>query len=231
MASIDLHLHEVGEKWMPPVCARCGAESRYVRTKTVVWSPWWVPLAALLTGFVIFLPYFRLLISFVAGGSDTNRRVTFHLPFCARHRHHWRWRWWPLVVVLVLSLGLLGGGLAVATQPEPLNEMGLLIAGSGILGLALWGVLAIVLPRTGIRITDLAGTALTLSGVSEPFCRAVAQRRLQGPAAVRDDEEDLPRRRKRQITCPACGARYSQRRPRCPSCGETNDSLGQGRFW
>jgi hypothetical protein len=38
---------------MPPVCALCGRKGKYVRSKRFVWSPWWVPLVVLLTGFLV----------------------------------------------------------------------------------------------------------------------------------------------------------------------------------
>jgi hypothetical protein len=218
MAAIDLHLHETEANWMPPVCARCGAKGRYVRAKTIVWWPWWAPLVAMLTGFIVFLPYIRLVFASLAGGSDTNRRVTIHLPFCARHRNHWRWRSWPLAGVMLAALGLIAAGIMVGTRLGR-NQTGFLLVACGVLGLVLWGVLALLLPSTGIRITDLAGSALTLAGVSERFCQAVAKRRQQPPSA---NEEDLPRP-KHLKTCSACGEEYSRGRRRCPQCGEANE--------
>jgi hypothetical protein len=202
MTSVDLHRHEVEEGWMPQVCARCGDESRCVRAKTVVWSPWWMPLVVVLTGFVIFLPFVRLLFAAALGGSETNRRVTLHLPFCGRHRNHWRWRSWPLMAVLTLSVGATAGGIVVdrvETLLEVTNKTGLLVFAIGVLGLVVGGALAL----TGIRVSDLAGSALTLTGVSETFCDAVAARRLQKPkpggaAFEMSDYDDLLRRRRRE---------------------------------
>jgi ribosomal protein L40E len=213
MAAVDLHLHEVEDGWMPPVCARCGAESLYVRAKTTVWSPWWVPLVAMVTGFVIFLPFIRLLFAGLTGTSETSRRVTLHLPFCDRHRNHWRWRFWPLAGLFMLSLGLIGGGITVATQWEPTSDLAVKMIGMGVLCFVVWGLLALILPRTGIRMTDMAGTALTLAGVSELFCDAVAERRLQQPIGT----EAIPKR-----TCTACGGLSPAAAPKCYHCGQAS---------
>src|SRR5262245_27336349 len=163
MASIDLHLHEVEAGWMPPVCARCGRNGKYARAKMVVWSPWWVPLVILLTGFLILLPFVRWLFVGTALGPDANRRVRLHLRFCERHRNHWRWRAWLLTVVLLLSLGLIAGGvvgLAAGAPPEaPTKMVWLLMAAGGLLGVVAWRLLATILSLTAIRIKDLAGTA------------------------------------------------------------------------
>jgi hypothetical protein len=238
MASIDLHMHEAQGEWLSPVCARCGARGRYTCSKTIVWSPWWMPLLVLATGFLILVPFVRVLFF---GVMDSGRRVTVELPFCASHRNHWRWRSWPLSALLLLALGLIGAGIAVAAMArrwDPANDVdifgrtifgiGFIFAGFGVVGLLVWWVFSIIVPFTGIRIADVAGTALTLTGVSEAFCDAVAERRLQKPAsadAPRAPADDDRQRRKRERSCPACGERYSRKRPRCPACGETNDLL------
>jgi hypothetical protein len=200
MASLDVHLHELEDRWLPPVCARCGASGRYRRAKTIIWSPWWVPLVVVLTGFVFFIPYVRLVFGYLAGGSDTNRRATMHLPFCARHRNHWRWRSWPLAGLVILSFGLIGCGVAIEIQLQPANKMGFLLIGFGILGLILWAPLTILVPLTGIRIKDLSGSAVTLTGLDEEFCVAVAKRRRRKtsskePFEMSEYDERLRRRR------------------------------------
>src|SRR5882762_7107 len=71
--------------------------------------------------------------------------------------------------------------------------------------------LAMILPLTAIRISDLAGTALTLTGVSEAFCDAVAQRRLEQSTGA----EAIPKR-----TCTACGGLSQAAVPTCYHCGQ-----------
>src|SRR6266700_7431758 len=135
MASIDLHLHEVEAGWMPPACARCGDDADCTRSKTVVWSPWWMPLLIMATGFLILVPFVRVLFF---GLLDTGRRVTIHLPFCDRHRNHWRWRSWPLLGLLLIALCLIGGGITVASMPrqlDPANEVEFLSLGVAGLGM------------------------------------------------------------------------------------------------
>jgi hypothetical protein len=204
MASIDLHLHEVEAGWMPSVCARCGRKGKYARAKTVVWSPWWVPLVILLTGFLILLPFVRWLFMGTALGPDAHRRVRLHLRFCERHRNHWRWRAWLLTALLLVSLGLIVGGvvgLAAEIPPAATTKMAWLqMAAGGLLGVVVWRVLATILSLTAIRIQGVAGTALTLAGVSEEFCHAVAKRRRQKPKSGAPFEtsayDDLLRRRR-----------------------------------
>jgi hypothetical protein len=238
MASVDLHLHEVDEAWLPPVCARCGDRACCCRAKTVVWLPWWMLLLVVVTGFLILVPFVRVLF---VGALDMGRRVTIHLPFCEKHRNHWRWRSWPLVGLLTIALGLITAGIAmasVATRWDPRNEMHILgrgiadigIVGSciGVLCLVAWAPLAMILPYTAIRVSDLAGSALTLNGVDEAFCDAVAERRLkptsEGVSLGATTERDDHPRGKRQKTCDKCGQDYSPRRLRCPNCGEANDA-------
>jgi hypothetical protein len=55
--------------------------------------------------------------------------------------------------------------------------LGLALVGSGGIGFILCAVLAVILPFTAIRVTDLAGSALTLTGVNDIFCEAVCKRR------------------------------------------------------
>jgi hypothetical protein len=184
MASIDLHLHEVEDGWMPPICACCGRKGKYVRVKQVTWSPWWVPLVILLTGFLLLLPFVRWLFLGTILGPDANRRVTLHLPFCKRHHNHWRWRAWLLIPLLGLSLGLIAGGifgLVAAPAPREMTIAWLLMAAGGVLGLVVWRVLAMILSMTGIHIHGLTGTAFTLVGVDRAFCDAVDKRRLRKP--------------------------------------------------
>jgi hypothetical protein len=208
MPAIDLHLHEVEAGWMPSVCARCGRPGKYARAKTVVWSPWWVPLVVFFTGFLILLPFVRWLFIGTALAPDANRRVRLHLRFCKRHRNHWRWRAWLLTGVLLASLGLIAGGvigLVAETSPEPATRMTCLqmIAG-GLLGVVVWRVLATILALTAIRIKGVAGTALTLAGVAEEFCDAVAKRRRRKPKSgvpfeMSAYDERLRRRRERRL--------------------------------
>src|SRR5262249_11899118 len=160
-----LHLHEVEDGWMPPVCARCGEEGDHVRAKTVVWSPWWVPFVAMVGGLIIFFPFVRLAFAALLGLSVTNRRVTLHLPFCERHRNHWRWRSWPTAGVLLVALGFIGVGIAMIAQTDPESKWnGVVLGGAGLIALGFWAILVLVLPFTAIRISDMAGTALTLAG-------------------------------------------------------------------
>lgn len=176
----------------------------------------------------------------VIGALDSGRRVTMHLPFCERHRHHWGWRFWLLTVVLLAALGLIARGIMVAcvsARLDPGNDVNILglsiarvgvaAAGIGVLGVICWRVLAALLWLTAIRISDVAGTALTVRGVDEAFCDAVAERRRGKlpPAPFAIPNEDERPRRKCQKACPACGEKYSPRRPRCPQCGEANESL------
>lgn len=186
MASVDLHLHEVEDGWMPPVCAVCSDQGDCVRAKTVVWSPWWVPLVAMVGGFIIFFPFVRLLFGALAGLSDTNRRVTLHLPFCERHRNHWRWRSWPTAATLIASLSLIAGAIVVIVQATDADSKwtGVVLGAGGLAGLVVWAILMLVLPFTAIRISDVAGTALTLSGVDPSFCNADAQRRHEKSSSI-----------------------------------------------
>jgi hypothetical protein len=232
MASIDLHLHEVEEGWMPAVCARCGDAAQCTGARTIVWSPWWMPLVVIVTGFLILVPFVRVLLF---GALDSGRRVTMHLPFCERHRHHWRWRFWLLAAVLLAALGLVAGGITLASlsaRLDPANEVdilglsiaavGVAAAGIGVLGVVGWRILAAILWSTAIRISNVSGTALTMRGVDKVFSDAVAERRggrLPPASFARLDDDERPRR-KRHKACPACGAMYSPRRPRCPECAK-----------
>jgi hypothetical protein len=105
-----------------------------------------------------------------------------------------------------MSLCLIGGGIALSVLETQLGELTrmapLLISASGVLGLVFWMILAAVLPLTAIRIKSLAGTALTLIGVHEKFCDAVAERRAQSNRAAfetSDYDEMLRRRRERRF--------------------------------
>jgi len=160
-----------------------------------------MPLLVVATGFIIYLPYIRLLFFALAGISEADRRVTIHLPFCEWHRNHWRWRSWPLAGILILSLGLIGVGIFIGTQVDPKNQTAILMVVIGVLGLLLRWILGFILQFTVIRITDLAGTALTLTGVSESFCDAVDEHRGEKPESssepfeTSDYDERLRRRR------------------------------------
>jgi hypothetical protein len=195
-----------------------------------------MPLLILVTGFLILVPFVRVLF---LGTLDAGRRVTLHLPFCDRHRNHWRWRTWPLRGLVLLSLSMIAGGVAVATMPvlqdlrNAVDVFGVGITGlaiiGGLLGLLVWGLLLIVVPFTGIRISDVTGSALTVTGVDEAFCEAVDERRRDpltgGSHSESREPGDRPRAKKKQKVCSCCGESYSPRRPRCPHCGEANDSL------
>ena len=115
MARARIYYDEAIRRRLPPVCMKCGRNTRDYVTRTFRWYPEWV---------IVFLLLGALLIWIIVA-SVTSKRMTVDSPMCEDHRNHWAKRtmftWVGFLIVIVLGIAFLA--IHAAMDPaEPANK-------------------------------------------------------------------------------------------------------------
>jgi hypothetical protein len=186
MPQIRLDLDEV-EEGLPEVCMRCGAPATVFKDKVFAWTPQWIGLTAPVLPLCIVLAIVL------------RKRVKVSVPLCRRHQNHWAWRiWFILASAGVLGLACAAGiGLLVALHPDDNDPVFALVCLGGAGLFLAWVITAAILQSTTIRPLDITDYGISLAGVSQPFIRAVYDRRDDDDEDEEDDEDDEPEPRRR----------------------------------
>lgn len=169
MAKICLDYIEAEEGELPPVCMRCGVEidvDEQCPVKEFVWMPMW----AIVTGYVIFPWVLHLVLTWIFA-----KTMTVVTPLCWEHRSHWKRQQWLFAGGLIAVGIFFFGSIFVATGLEENGERDhMKIALLATLGVGvLWVMTMLVMYFISIRPIRITEDSITLRGVSEQFVAAV----------------------------------------------------------
>lgn len=186
MTRLRMYAFEARPGALPLICMVCGRPAVAHPTRQFSWRPSSITFAFRVGVFLC--PPLALLVLLI--GFIQTKRMTIETPLCARHQHYWALRgFWISAPLLVLMTGTLTFAALSMTNRIDGEVFGLLFAVCGFLLLG-WGIVAVIVQRTGIRVLEITDDSITLEPVSAEFAASVRSERQEKMAADPGDVYD-----------------------------------------